>query len=200
MKSKIVVLLLILSAVAQPAWAKTTLKIAGESCKKTGETAAASDGKELKCTSKKWLATANTIPEKDMPGGKPNPGAVYATRADQQKEDQEAIVGKSVRLTGRTVSVNSAKLRGKVLTVQVRIFNRDKKAKPYNTFDWKLQTPNGQVIDPTFFAGQTIGSGDLVNGGFVEGSVPFEVVGKGPFFVIYKPDAFNEARGVWQVP
>lgn len=86
------------------------------------------------------------------------------------------------------------------MSAEVTIENRDDKAQPYNTFDWKLQTPNGQVIDPSITSGQTLGSGDLVNGGKTSGTVVFEVgATKGDFFIIYKPDAFDAARGIWKV-
>lgn len=145
--------------------AKADLKTAGDSCKKEGSTAAASDGHELKCTAKRWAVTANTIPEKDMPGGKPNPGALYPNRPGRQKEDQEAAVGGAVRLTGRTTTVTAARITpGGQLVLHVKVFNRDSKAKSYNTFDWQAQTPNGQVIDPTFSSSKDLGSGDLVRG------------------------------------
>lgn len=188
--------------VAGPASAgKLQLKTAGDKCKKAGDTAAALDGHVLKCgTTKTWSSTPDTVPEKDMPGGKPNAGALYPSRVDQQKEDQEAKIGQPVRLTGRTVWVLSSRLKGKVLSVQVKILNRDSKAKSYNPFDWKVQTPEGQVLDVSLFSGPSLGTGDLVNGGTITGTVSFEVASKGPFFVIYKADPFNAARGIWMVP
>lgn len=86
------------------------------------------------------------------------------------------------------------------LVAEVTVMNTDDKAQPYNTFDWKLQTPNGQVIDPGFSSADQLGSGDLVKDGTVSGKVVFEVgANKGDFFVIYKPDAFDAARGLWKV-
>ena len=32
--------------------------------------------------------------------------------------------------------------------VNVRIENRDDQTQSFNPFDWRLQTPGGQVIDP----------------------------------------------------
>lgn len=82
----------------------------------------------------------------------------------------------------------------------VIVANRDDSAQPYNVFDWKLQTPNGQVIDPTFTSEKQLGSGDLVRGGSASGKVIWEVgAAKGEFFIIYKPDAFDAARGIWRV-
>ena len=188
---------------AVPATAKLALKTAGEKCKKDGDTAASADGKVLQCVKgakdKTWTLTAAAVPEKDMPGGKPNPGVIYPERPGQEKDDQEAKIGSPVRLTGRTVWVTSGAVKGKYLVIQVKIVNRDSKPKSYNTLDWKVQTPQGQLLDPTFFAGKTIESGELVNGGTAEGPVRFEVTGKGPFYVVYQGDMFNSARGIWKV-
>ncbi len=128
-------------------------------------------------------------------------------RPDAQKEDQRVALGESVQISGYTATVRSASFQQSLnefqdegfLVIEVSVQNRDDKAQPYNTFDWKLQTPNGQVIDPGF-AGEQLGSGDLIKGGKVEGKIIFEIgVTKGDFFVIYKPDAFDAARGVWPV-
>ena len=96
-------------------------------------------------------------------------------------------------------SVSDFEKNGYVMA-DVTILNRDDRAQPYNTFDWKLQTPNGQVVDPTFSSADQLGSGDLVSGGNVAGKLVFEGgAQKGDFFIIYKPDAFDEARGIWKV-
>lgn len=131
-------------------------------------------------------------------------GSLYPDRPDQQDEDNEAAMGESVQLSGYTATLTSASY-GKqelmdtdLVTVNVKIENRDDSAQAYNTFDWKIQTPNGQVLDPTFVAENSLGSGDLVGGGTVEGNVGFEV-GPGTYYVIYKPDAFDGARGIWQI-
>lgn len=134
----------------------------------------------------------------------PTPG-----RADQQKEDQEVAIGETARVAGYEATVTSAEFQPELndfetdgyIVANVRIVNTDDKAQPYNYFDWRVQTPNGQVIDPTFSTidGQ-LDSGDLVQGGNVTGKVVFEVgETKGDFFLIYKPNAFDAARGLWKV-
>ena len=132
---------------------------------------------------------------------------LFAGRPDAQREDQERNIGESAKLSGYTATVTSADFQQTVsdfedkgyIVVEVTIENRDDKAQPYNYFDWKLQTPAGQVIDPAFVTGDTLGSGDLVKGGKVSGKVVFEVgATKGDFYVIYKPDAFDAARGIWK--
>lgn len=133
---------------------------------------------------------------------------LFPGRADAQNEDQERNIGESAKLSGYTGTVTSAGFQQKVsdfedggyVVIEVTIENRDDKAQAYNTFDWRLQTPNGQVIDPGFTSNQTLGSGDLVSGGKVSGKVVFEVGdAKGDFYIIYKPDAFDAARGIWKV-
>ena len=136
------------------------------------------------------------------------PDTVAPDRVDRQREDQEVAVGESVRLSGYTATLTAATFRPTLsefedegyVVADVTVENRDDEAQPYNTFDWKLQTPNGQVIDPTFASVNQLGSGDLVQGGSVSGSVVWEIgAAKGEFFVIYKPDPFDAARGIWKV-
>lgn len=133
---------------------------------------------------------------------------LFAGRPDSQREDQERNIGDSAKLSGYTATVVSAGFQQSVsdfeedgyIVVDVTIENRDDKAQSYNYFDWKLQTPEGQVIDGAFVTIDHLGSGDLVNGGKVSGKVVFEVgATKGDFFIIYKPDAYDAARGIWKV-
>lgn len=131
---------------------------------------------------------------------------LYPERPDRQEEDHEAEVGQSVRLSGYTATVTGSRtapglIGGSVLIAEVSVQNRDDEAQPFSQFDWRLQTPGGQVIDPWGLTEEDddIGSGDLVNGGSVEGTVSFEVETAGDYFLIYKPDAFDAARGVWKV-
>lgn len=136
------------------------------------------------------------------------PDAAEPGRADQQREDQEVAIGQPVKVSGYTATVSSAGFQQQMsdfedkgyIVAEVTVVNTDDKAQPYNTFDWKLQTPNGQVIDPGFTTADQLGSGDLVKDGTVSGKVVFEVgQTKGDFFIIYKPDAFDAARGLWKV-
>jgi hypothetical protein len=126
---------------------------------------------------------------------------LYPDRPDRQDQDHEAAVGDSVRLVGYTATVTGAEIVndpvwGEQLHVSVTVENRDDRAQPYNTFDWRIQDASGRVVDPTI--GDNIGSGDLVEGGTVSGTVAFDA-GPGTYFVIYKPDPFNAARGIWQI-
>lgn len=133
---------------------------------------------------------------------------LFPGRPDAQKDDQERTFGDSAKLSGYTATVTSAEFQqtlssfedGGYMVIEVTIENRDDKAQSYSPFDWRLQTPAGQVIDPSFSSVQTLDSGDLITGGKVSGKVVFEVgTTKGDFFIIYKPDPFDNARGIWKV-
>lgn len=130
--------------------------------------------------------------------------ALYPDRPDRHAEDHEARVGESVRLAGYTATVTGAELAAdafgdQVLVVHVTVENRDKRAQPYNVFDWRIQDAAGRVLDPTVSTrDDDLGSGDLISGGRVSGTVAFDV-GPGTYYVIYKPKLFDAARGVWQV-
>jgi hypothetical protein len=137
------------------------------------------------------------------------PATVDPSRPDAQKSDKVAELGQTVELSGYTTSVDRAGFVGQVsefekngyLVADVTVGNRDSKSQPYNIFDWRLQTPDGQIIDATFLSDpQQLGSGDLVKGGKVSGKVGWEIgAAKGDFFVIYKPDFYNSDRGIWKV-
>ena len=129
---------------------------------------------------------------------------LYPGRPDSQAaNDHEAAVGDCVRISGETAYLLSAGhqtvLGTSVLMVTVKIENRDAKANSYNLFDWRVQTPGGQVLDASFYSGDSpLGSGDLVQGGSVTGTVSFEVP-PGDNYLIWKPNAFEAARGIWKV-
>jgi hypothetical protein len=147
---------------------------------------------------------------RDTPDAQPldtNKQGLYPDRPDTQTDDHEALAGDCVRIAGLTAFVDSAAMVGDPagfgdpqLIVTVTERNRDDAAKPYNLFDWRIQTPEGQVLDPgiPWNTDASLGSGDLVPGGSVSGDVAFDV-GPGTYYVIWKPDPFDAARGVWQV-
>jgi hypothetical protein len=128
---------------------------------------------------------------------------------DAQKEDQNVAIGEEVRLSGYTTTVSSATFQPEIsdfekdgyIVADVTIANRDDKAQSFNYFDFKLQTPGGQVIDPDFTSMDgLLESGDLIKGGTASGKVVWKVgAAKGDFIVIYKPDPFDAARGLWKV-
>lgn len=135
---------------------------------------------------------------------------LFPGRVDAQKEDQERNIGEAAQLSGYTATVTAAGFRQSLsqfesdgyVEIAVTIENRDSKAQPYNPFDWKLQTPSGQVINHVLITGndEAMHSGDLVQGGSVSGKIFFEVNSqKGDYYIIYKPDPYDAARGIWKV-
>lgn len=135
--------------------------------------------------------------------------ALYPNRPDRQKGDREAAVGSAVEFSGYTTTVKSAGFQQSIsdfekdgyIVIEVTVKNRDAKAQPYNQYDWRIQTPNGQVLDPAFATidGQ-LQSGDLVKDGEVSGKIAFKAGStKGDFYAIYKPDAYKSDRGIWKV-
>lgn len=128
---------------------------------------------------------------------------LYPDRPDRQDDDHEAELGDPVRLAGYTATLTGASTEDQfgdpVVVITVQVENRDDSAQTYNLFDWRIQTANGQVLDPTInLRDDDLGSGDLVPGGSVSGTIAFDV-GPGEYYVIYKPDPFNSARGVWGI-
>ncbi|MDZ7731795.1 MAG: DUF4352 domain-containing protein [Acidimicrobiia bacterium] len=140
----------------------------------------------------------------------PTPSSTRGTprstdRPDTQADDHEATVTDCVRIGGRTGFVNGAEIVSPEfgdpqLLVDVTVRNRDERAQPYNTFNWRIQTADGRVLDPTipFATEEDLGSGDLVPDGEVSGKVAFDV-GPGTYYVIWKPEAFDSARGIWEI-
>ena len=133
---------------------------------------------------------------------------LFPGRVDAQREDKERDIGQGVEISGYTATVSALAFQQSVsdfetdgyVMADVNVFNRDDKAQAYSISDWKLQTASGQVLDPTFVTSEILRSGDLVTGGTVAGRVPFKVgTEKGDFYLIYKPDAFDAARGIWKV-
>lgn len=132
---------------------------------------------------------------------------LYPDRADAQESDIEKRIGESATVGGIEATVTAAEFQQQLsefetegyLRVDISLRNTDDSTHPYNTFDWRLQTPEGQVLDPSFSGENDLGSGDLVAGGTKEGSVTFEVGGtKGNFYILYKPGLIDATRGVWQ--
>ncbi len=132
---------------------------------------------------------------------------LFPDRVDRQPNDIEAQVGEPISVGGYSATITSLEHTDAIndfedegyLVAEVELSNDSDQAQPYNTFDWRVQTPNGQVLDAAFVGEEQLGSGDLVQGGSVSGQVYWEVGQdiSGEFYVIYKPDAFDDARAIW---
>lgn len=139
--------------------------------------------------------------------GESTDARLYPDRPDAQPEDQERAIGQSATINGLEGTVTSGAFRAQIsefetdgyLVIEVSLRNTHSEARPYNTFNWRIQTPSGQVLDP-YFGGDQLGSGDLVQDGTTSGQVTFEVGDqKGDFYVVWKPEPFDAARGIWRV-
>ena len=133
-------------------------------------------------------------------GGEPNPGELFPDRANQFREDQERSLGEAARLSGYTTTVESVAYDGDgTVTVSVRIENRDDEPQPMFSTDWQLVSPDVTSYDP---ASSTLPATGEVADEPVTGEVVFEVdalEATGDFYVVYKPDRLDAARGIWQL-
>ncbi len=146
-------------------------------------------------------------------GGSNNAEKTYrfADRADKQKKDIEVVPNEAATLDGVKMTVTGAEYKtaisefetaasGKTYAlVTVSLENTGDKTKPYNPFDFRVQTASGQVLDPTVVSTPGLNSGDLVAGGKVSGVIPFEVpVEDGHQYLIWKP-GFGSERAIVQI-
>ncbi|MCB1006162.1 MAG: hypothetical protein KDB35_18415 [Acidimicrobiales bacterium] len=133
-------------------------------------------------------------------GGEPNPGERFPDRANQFREDQERSLGDAARLSGYTTTVESVAYDGDgTVTVSVRIDNRDAEPQPMFSTDWQLVSPDVTTYEPV---SSTLPSTGEVGDEPVTGDVVFEVdalEATGDFYVVYKPDRLDAARGIWQL-
>lgn len=134
------------------------------------------------------------------PAAQPNPGELFPGRANQYREDQERAIGDPALLSGYTTTVTDAVYEGDgVVTVSVRIENRDDEPQPVSFSDWQLVSPDVTSYDPTSSTLSASEVGDEP----ITGEVTFEtdpLDGAGDFYIVYKPDALDAARGVWRLP
>jgi len=88
---------------------------------------------------------------------------------------------------------------GAQFCLDVTLVNRDEKSQPYSQFDFKIQSPGGDVQGATLTNKEpSLSSGTLTNGGSKTGFVCFDDPGQpGEYIVIWKPDSFTADRGLW---
>lgn len=129
-------------------------------------------------------------------------GVTYPGR---ERADRLAAPNGPIELSGFTTTVagvarSTDALTRKLICGDVTIRNRDNTAQRYSSFDFRLQTPGGDVKDATISTGATLDSGDLIAGGSKTGKVCWDDPGqRGQYVVIWKPDVFNADRGIWLV-
>ena len=124
---------------------------------------------------------------------------------DQQKSDVCADAGGNVTIKGLSITATSLtpitdQLSQPALCSTVTIKNDTGKSQDYNVFDFKIQTPSGDVSSTsTLNLSSTLASGTLVTGGTKTGTVCTDNAtgAKGQYVIIYKPGAFSSDRAVW---
>jgi len=143
-----------------------------------------------------------------------NPGKLFGkSRPNRQKEDQERNTGEVVRVAGFSTALMAAEYVQRLsqfedagyVKLAVKVCNRNSDPQSFSYINWRLQTPSGQVLDPTFVTAPILGGSgglttDLVKGAEVAGDVYFQVGAEhGEFYALYKPELFDASRGVWKV-
>jgi hypothetical protein len=128
---------------------------------------------------------------------------LYPDRPDRQPDDHEAELGASVRLAGLTATLEEGFMHELVLadqlTLRVTIHNRDDRPKTFGSTDWRVLDRRGTPISPTRSEREdALGTGELSPGTTVTGTIAYDLPA-GTYYVVYRPEAVNQARGIWQV-
>jgi hypothetical protein len=137
----------------------------------------------------------------------------FSDRADKQTSDVEAAVGETATLDGVKMTVSNVSYQadlgayqkaeaGKTFAVvTLQLENGTEKTQAYNSFNFRVQTAGGQVLDTSFASidGQ-LSYGDLVAGGKASGKVVFQVPQEqGAQYLIWKPNQFQSDRAIIQL-
>jgi hypothetical protein len=129
-----------------------------------------------------------------------------ASYPDKQPSDVCADGTGTVNISGLAVTATPLALSGdgmggSALCSDVTIKNASDSSQDYNELDFKLQTPTGDVGTANMMSiGSTINSGTLVAGGIKTGKLCSDssaAIQHGQYVLIYKPNPFEETRGIW---
>ena len=134
-----------------------------------------------------------------------------STSQNTEAEKTEFTVGEAISFDGKTVTVSGVERNwnsgnefivpdtGKeFVRVQIDIKNDSENRVSYNTFDWKIKDSNGAItdVDMNSFGDGALGSGELVAGGTVSGSLVFQAPAGDEGLVIHYEPSFWTNRGV----
>jgi hypothetical protein len=153
----------------------------------------------------RWLAcvllTALTAACGSAEGGAgQNPGALYPDRANQYREDQEREIGESVMIGGYTATVIEAGFddESTSIRVELEITNRDREPQRVDATQWTLVNPRVQTLEA---ASATFPTTELAGGATTAAVVWFAVDPRetGDYYIQYKPEVLDAARGIWRV-
>ena len=130
-------------------------------------------------------------------GGDGTSGTLYPDRANQYREDQERRVGGSVRIGGYTTTVTDVQRDGDTVRVSVRIENRDEEAQRIDATQWTLVNPRIQTLEAS---SADFPLTDLPGGKTVDAEVSFTIEPEetGDYYIQYKPEILDAARGIWR--
>jgi hypothetical protein len=147
------------------------------------------------------------LPAATPPGADTAP--LSSGRPNARPTDQERPLGAAASIDGLDATVMSAGFQQSVAADQtegyvvadVSYANRSGQTKPYNSLDWKLQTPAGTTADIEFAGSDgQLSSGELAADGTVAGKITFKVgAEKGDFYILWTPEGLGAERGVWKV-
>jgi hypothetical protein len=129
-----------------------------------------------------------------------------ASYLDKQSTDICADGASTVTMEGLTVTATpltdtDTGIGGTSLCSDITIGNPSGQSADYNALNFKIQSPSGDVgTANTMDIGSTLNSGTLVAGGTKTGRICSDQRGPataGQYVLIYKPNPFESARGVW---
>ena len=146
-------------------------------------------------------ASEAPAPPPAAPAEPPKPTYAGATDNDTVAASPTA----PLELSGWTTTVTplartTSDLQQDVLCTNVTLANNDDEQQEYSSLSWKLQYPNGSVLDTTYGGNNDLSSAGLAPGGTVTQTACFEDTGAGPgqYILSWQPDIFSsEKRGVW---
>ena len=125
------------------------------------------------------------------------------TYPDQQPTDVCAGSSGGLTLADMHVSAGglsrSSRVLGVEICVDLELRNVATRSKDFSPWDFRLQTPGGEVKSFEWTAQTTLRRGVLVAGGTTSGRVCFSDAAEagGQFVLIYKPSALSKTRGTW---
>lgn len=135
------------------------------------------------------------------------------SRADSQKKDIEVGVGQTATISDVNMTVTSVEKKTEIgefdkaasgknyVIANVTIENKSDRSQPFSSFDFRIQTAGGQVLDTTFSTVEPrLETGDLVSGGKSTGNIVFEApTEEGQQYIIWKPGMFESERAVIKI-
>ena len=126
---------------------------------------------------------------------------LYPERRNRSpKNDFEVPAGQCVRISGMSAFVLSADMQdsdNEVLIVHVRMVSRTSE-NGLSDRDWYLTTATGHRIDPSPSFRIDSLTGEVLKGHPTDRGVLFKAK-PGRWYVNFKPDPFNDSRGVWRI-